>query len=367
MRSPQFPTLLLFVLAACDTTEVVEAPDPIAEAVWIANGGNFSDQNGTLSRLAMNSSTVETGPAVDGFVQAVEPTEGGLLVLLNTFSGGRVEHRSLDGRTLLARSADMPAPRGVVVVDDRAYVSAWEPDGTGSVQVLNLASASVEGSFAAGSYPEGIARVGTNILVANAGFLGKGTNLTAISLLDGAIRTVELGCDGPRDIVPLNTHETAVVCHGKTIFSLDWSEIVEQTNAQVVFVDGSSLTVQDRVQFDDQVGSTGGGQAAAASPEELLILAGAANTIRRVELAGRTEAGAWTLDDSGTSVGLSGIAYGKDQWYVGRMARAAGGAFPDFTAAGTVVVLDRTGVVTASLSVGSAPTHITIQHSQPTS
>lgn len=347
-------------LAACDSNSV-ESSDQADLEIAVANGGNFSDQNGSVSRVAPETGVIFSAPALDGFVQAVEQAGGDLAVLVNTFSGGRVDFVSLGSGERRARSQDLDSPRGAVVVGETIYATMFSGTGEGSVVGLSLSDASLTGEvFSVGSYPESILNLEGRLIVANSGFIGSGTTISVIDLSSGAVTTVDVGCDGPRDLVQTPGQDFAVVCHGKTVYNTDFSEILERSNAQVVFLDGSTLTVHDRVLLDAQVGSTGGGQAAAASEAEILILEGASNVIRRISLLNREELTKITLSDDGAYVGLSGIAYSTGEWFVGRMARAAGGSFPDFTASGSLVVLDESGVEHAKHPVGPAPTHIAL-------
>lgn len=361
MTRSAFLLLGLLLLAACDSSDPL-TPEPSATAVWVANGGNFSDQNGSLSRIALPSVSAEQGPAMDGFIQAVEPAGDELIVLVNTFSGGRIDIVASDGRTVRASVPDVDAPRAVVVDGDRAYITAFAFDGSGSVLTLDIASGTLVGDpIPTGSYPEGIALDSGRLLIANAGFIGAGTTLTTVSLTNGALGSVELECDGPRDVVTLFTGDVAVTCLGKTVYNDDFSEVLERTSGQVVFLSGESLEVQDRVAFDTQLGSTGAGQAAAASLDHLLVLEGATNTVHRIDLSTRAAVSPWTLDDQGAYVGVSGIARSAEGWFVARLARAAGGPFPDYTAAGQVVILDDEGAILQTLAVGPAPTHIALK------
>lgn len=350
---------LALFLAACDSNSV-ESSDQAGLEIAVANGGNFSDQNGSVSRVAPATGVVFSGPALDGFVQAVEQAGGDLAVLVNTFSGGRIDFVSLGSGERRARSQDLDSPRAAVVVGETLYATLFSGTGEGSVVGLSLSDANLTGeAFSVGSYPEGILELERRLIVANSGFIGSGTTISVIDLSSGTVNTVDVGCDGPRDLVPIPGQDFAVVCHGKTVYNADFSEILEQSNSQVVFLDGSTLTVQDRVLLDAQVGSSGGGQAAAASENEIMVLEGASNAIRRVSLVNREELTKITLSGDGAYVGLSGIAYSSGQWFAGRMARAAGASVPDFTSSGSLVVLDESGLEQANHSVGPAPTHIT--------
>ena len=346
---------LILVLAACDSDP---AAAPEADSVLIANGGNFSDQNGSVSRLALSDGLVSGGPVLDGFVQAAVPTPSGSLVLVNTFSGGRIDLLDTAG-SRTGSVADIPSPRGVVVDGTQAFATMFGFDGSGAVLTVDLTTGAATGDpIPVGAYPEGIAQTGDRLLVANYGFIGSGRSLSVVNRASGEVTTVEVACDGPRDVHAVAGGEVAVVCQGKTVYNDDFSEVLEQTTGRVLFLDAETLALQAAVAFDGQVGSSGGGEASATSPEHLMVLDGAANRIRRVSLSTRQEISSWELSADGSYVGLSGIEHVGDRWYVGRMARAAGGAFPDFTAAGAVAVLDESGNEVGLHVVGPAPTHI---------
>ncbi|NNE72012.1 MAG: hypothetical protein HKN29_16825 [Rhodothermales bacterium] len=350
--------LLLVLIVGCDATGSDE-PAPAAAVALVANGGNFSDQNGSVSRLDLAAGAVQNGGAMEGFLQAVEFIEGGSIALINTFSGGRVDLLGPDGSTVVGSVRDIDSPRDVVVIGERAYVTAFSFDGSGKVLTMNLGTGALEGApLEVGDYPEGIAATSTHLFVAEAGFIGAGTTMSAIDLATGMRTSLDLACDGPRDVLTIPGDDVAVVCHGKTVYNADFTEVLERTTGQVVFVDGATLTIEDHILLDTQLGSTGGGQAGAASLAYLLALEGSASTIHRVDLATRSLLPSWTLGDQTALAGVSGITSLGDGWLVGRMARAAGGSFPDFTASGSVLHLDVSGSLLNEFVVGPAPTHL---------
>ncbi|MBO6574648.1 MAG: hypothetical protein JJ896_04485 [Rhodothermales bacterium] len=355
------PCLILagLLLAGCDSNDSGMEGAPAARAVLVANGGNFSDQNGSVSTLNLETGGTSTGPAMDGFVQAVVPADTLRLVLVNTFSGGRVDITGPDG-TVLASLEDIDAPRAAAIVDGTAYVTTFAFDGSGNVLAIDLATAALTSTFATGSYPEGIAHASGRLIIANYGYIGSGRSVTVIDLADGSAQERSIACDGPRDVV-VSGEILNIVCLGKTVYNDDFSQILEQTGGQVHFLNAVSLTELDRIEYDHQFGSTGGGQGAAASASELAVLDPQSEMIRRFELETRTELSAWNFDNEGTYVGLSGIGFGSDRWFVGRMARSAGGPFPDYTAAGQLVeVRAADGSVLAEHGVGQAPTHVAV-------
>jgi hypothetical protein len=352
--------LILFLFPGCDST----APDLSPErsgAVFVANGGNFSDQNGSVTRVNVNSGASTQGQVRDGFIQAVVPVGDHLLVLLNTFSGGRIDRVSKESGIVQASLQSEGAPRAAAILEGKAYVTSFRLDGSGVVLVVDTETGQmVDQPIPVGQYPEGIAAAGGRLFIANSGFIGDGQTVTVLDPVTRSTATVDLGCDGPRDAVAVGGGDVAIVCHGKTVYNSDFSQVMEQSDGQVVFLDASTLRIVDRINLATQVGSTGGGQAVAASDSELLVLEGTSNSIRRIDLATRAEIDPWSVPDSGTFVGLSGIAHDPGRWYVGRMARGPGGPFPDFTAAGQLLVLSEEGMLSASYATGPAPTHIAV-------
>jgi hypothetical protein len=176
------------------------------------------------------------------------------------------------------------------------------------------------------------------------------------------IETLELGCDGPRDVLDVGGANLVVVCQGKTVYSPDWTEILEMTTGQLVFVDAAAGTVTDRVVLDGQIAGSNQAQSSAFVPELGLAFFqdGPGERIFEVDVTTHTVS-ELAVEWADGGAGLSGVAWDSvgERLLVGRLARGVGGV-PDFAASGTVVALDRDGSVTASFRVGPSPSHLVL-------
>lgn len=356
---------LCLLLAACDAFESKPPTALPARAVLVAGGGNFGDQDGTLTAYDPAAAQVVGTTDLGAFVQGLAVHEGQVYALLNTFSTGRLA--VLDAQGQPQRQIPVPAPRGVAFLGGRAYVtnlSAFGPGGPepGTVSVVDLAAGQAVGTpLPVGIYPEGIAAAAGRLFVANTGALGAGTTLTVLDPATArAVQTLELGCDGP-DEVFTDGDAVVVVCTGKTVYSPDFSSIIEQTPGQVVVVDAAALQVRARLALGRPVGSANGAQTAFYLPAaDLLFVIDGEDAVLRVAV-NRLTAATITVPRPADLSGLTAVAYdaGRGRLYVARNARGPGGG-PDYQAAGAVQVLDADARVLARFRVGNAPTHIAL-------
>lgn len=374
--SPKAFLLLLFVLpvvlTGCELFggEDDDEPTLVTTGVIVGNGGNFGDQNGFVTVYDPETGEVAHFDDAGAFLVSVALEGDRVYATLNTFSTGRVDVYSLAANARVGQIQEVPIPRFLAFVDtEKAYVTNWSFGGNGSVIPLNLQTNEIAGDpLEVGAFPEGIVVVDEKAFVANNGSSGAGTTLSVINTqTDRVTGTIELGCDGPKDLMVDAEDEIVVVCHGKTVFSDDFSEILEQTNAQVVFVNPSTETVVTRIPLNLQVGGTNGTQAAtyAATAEEAYIIAGGANQIFRVNTDRNTLAATLDVPAADGLTALSGIAYDatSERLYVGRFPINADGS-TDFTSAGSVVVLDRSGARVDAFQAGSSISHIVLRQDE---
>ena len=370
---PTLPTLFLIatfalVLHGCELFGGNDDDDPlVTEGVLVANGGNFSDQNGFVTIYDPVASTALNLQDLGGFVHSVSLVDDLAYVAINTFSEGRIDVIDL-ATSQVVDQMGLPSPRSMAFAsDDQLYVTNLsEIRGVllpGIVSVVDLSGEpTVTEQVAAGFYPEGLAASDGQVYVANSGVLGAGTTLSVIDVATNEVSsTVDLECDGPNEVFVDDQNEVVVVCEGKTVYTEDFTEIVEQTNAQVVFVDPNLLQVTSRVQFDMQVGSGNGTQSAYYAPdaEELYVISSGDSTVVRIDTNTNTLATQFTLPASDDLTGITAVAYDAttEQLYLARLPKGAGG-FADYTVAGAVVVLDRAGTQVDRFTVGPAPSHI---------
>lgn len=359
-----FPLFLLFalVLTACDSQDA--APENVpAERAVVVNGGNFSDQNGHLSVWDPARETVQQLGDQAGFLHGIEQDEDRLLVLVSTFSGGRVDLLDRESLELTSQWMGLDAPRDVVVLDDDAWLVTSAFGSPGKVLRMNRATGMIQTETEVGFVPESIASFAGRIVVANNGSLGSGKTLTSIDPATGTASEVEVDCDGPRELLP-DGEQLVLVCSGKTVYSDDFSEVLSRTSGRVLFLN-TSLTETHRVELAGQPGSTNGTDASFFEPvskrlfltmpseEEIVVLNTGARS--REQTISVSEDNAWT--------GLSGIAYdpSTDLLYVGRFPVSAAGPFPDYASAGQVWILDGTGNRSGSFAIGASPSAILLQ------
>lgn len=353
------PLVLIAVammLSSCDLLGSDEETSLRAGRVLVANGGNFSDQNGSITSFDPLSGVVEQSPVMSGFLQSIVEREGVLYALLNTFSIGRIDMLDSESLALTAQINNVPAPRSMVFLSDTAYVTNFVFGSNGHVSVIPSGSGSVERSIEVGVNPEGLIRSGATLYVANSGALGSGNTISVIDTRTNEVETRTVPCDGPHDLFGGNGSDVIVACTGKTVYNEDFSEVVEQSNGSVLFYDASLQMMKGKIDLNVQLGSTNGTILGTYvdSTGELYLVDGATNTIFRIDTGLRTIDRTVQLDFSADVTGISGIAYDEleKRLYVGRFPKSSAGPFPDFTASGTVEIYDRSFDVTDSFLAG---------------
>jgi hypothetical protein len=352
----------IFMTSGCGILDDNDAPSsPSATGVIVANGGNYSDQNGSLTLHDPATRKTTQTSSMGGFIQGLSYSKDRLHVLFNTFGPGRIDILDPSNLTLTAQWTGMDSPRDMAIGENDAWVttSVWGEPG----ELLNLSSTgSIVQSIQVGNVPESVALWGETAVVANNGSLGGGTTLSVLTVGTGQVSTVDVGCDGPRDLYV--AAELIVVCSGKTVYTPDFSEILEQTPGQIVFLD-AAFEVVARIRLDEQIGSTNGTETGFHSEDtdELFVTVSSSETIIIVDLITRQTVATVDLSGQEGLIGLSGVAYdaGRDQIYVGRFPVSGAGSFPDYAAAGTVQVLDRGGQLQHAFTAGASISTIILQ------
>lgn len=364
------PAMLCLVLAltvaACDLSgsdDGVDTPD-----IVVGNGGNFSDQNGSLSLVDRTAGTVAASQDLGGFVQGLERNGERLYVLINTFADGRIDvfERRDGALERVGQWTGLTAPRDVAFFEERAFVTGFVFGAPGSVQIVDPESGSVLGSVPVGDVPEGILAVDTGLLVANNGSLGAGRTLSHIREADLEVTTVDVPCDGPRDLARVQNDQIVVVCTGKTVFNDDFSEVLERTTGRVLLLNATTFSVVGAADLPGQAGSANGTATLTVSEASQEVFVTLSNGSIQVASASGLAAGslsALIVPEAADGVtGTSGVAYDADRdvLLIGRLARSGGGDFPDFTAAGELHEIARSGSIVGRWTVGPAPSAVTL-------
>ena len=146
-------------------------------------------------------------------------------------------------------------------------------------------------------------------------------------------------------------------CNGKTVFNDDFTEILEQTNGQVVVFDGATGEEKARVFLDAQAGASSLGQDAwhdattnqmfFVQGSELLVFDTNGNELlKTIEIEGEEQIG--------------GVAYDPvaNQLYVARIT--------DFTSSGFVSIHDMEGAEVGRFTAGVAPAFVALYPEQTT-
>ncbi len=373
--STSIPVFLLIgalALSGCDLFESEGTADdpPVTTGVIVANSGNFSDQNGFLTVYDPATQQTRDLPNLGAFAHHLTLADDSLYAITNTFSGGRIEVHTADSVRAVDQIASRATPRTLAIVDAQtAYVTSADFTGNpGTVSIYDRTTGTLdEAAMEVGFIPEDVAVANGKAFVANYGSGGAGTTLSVIDTATNQVqRTIDLGCDGPNELAVDGEGELVVVCQGKTVYNDDFTEIIEQTNGQILFVHPDTETVVDRIELDQQVGSANGTQGAAYAPvvEELHVIDGT-DTVLRVDTDQNALGSTLTVPGDAALTGLTAVAYDgtTQRLYLGRYAAGPGGA-PDVTSAGSVVVLDRSGALLTSFVAGPAPGHIVLRRAQ---
>lgn len=340
----------LLCTAACLPT-----PAPAQEvhtlSVFVGNQGNFSDANGSVSAYdpGTGSGIQDAVTGLDALVQSItlDPARGLGYITANT--ADRIDIFDLNSHARTGQILNVTSPRYLTLVShDKAYVSNLIFGAPGTVSVIDLTSNTVTSTIGVGNGPEDIVVLGNRAVVANFGF-GDDTTITVLDTDgDHVTETKDVGCDGPRFLAADAEDEVWVFCTGKTEYNDDFTEIIDQTNGEVVVYNATIDTEVARFPLDVQLGSSAGtlGQDVYHEPATQEVFAVAGTTILAFDTATNTTAD--PIELAGT-VPVSGIAYDAetDRFYVGRT--------PGYTEAGSVTLHDRTGAEVGSFDAGVAP------------
>lgn len=342
-----FATFLLVV--GCDVTDDNDG-NGTAGRVFVANQGNFSDANGSVSVFNPENDAAQPS-AISGLgsiVQSVAAVGGRLYVMAN--SANRIDVFDLETLDQIAQIDSVVSPRYLLADGSIAYVTALyggvgQFDG-GLVTVIDLESHTKLDEIAVGDNPEGLALVGPRLYVANHGFGGGRTVNVIDTGTRAVIDTMDVDCDGPRFLAVDDENDVFVFCTGETV----WGDegIISQSDGAVRVLDGTTGEIIQRIAVDGQIGAAGAGQDAYLGVDEDLAFAVLdGSTILRFD-----------TDDNvlGGSIGpiegapISAVAYDDGRLYLGRS--------NGFTARGDVSIHLLDGGEVARFEAGIVPTYV---------
>ncbi|MFQ5568761.1 MAG: DUF5074 domain-containing protein [Rhodothermales bacterium] len=316
--------------------------------IYVANQGNFSDNNGSI--LFYDPATAQATEVLADFgtlVQSITLYNGRGYVMSNTSEA--VDILDLGTRQRVGQVPGVASPRYMAVVDaSKAYVSNLFAN---TVTIINLSDNTVAGTISTGTNPEDIAVVGTRAYVANFGFGGDSTLTVIDTPTDTVLGTIDLGCDGPRHLEVDAEGEVWAFCNGNTIYNDDFTEIIAQTNGAVVVLDGATGAVVTRFDLAFQVGTSALGQDTfyVASQERVFLIHGTDLLVFDTE--GNAQEAPITLAGDEE---MGGIAYDASvqRFYAARIT--------GFTTAGFVSIHNESGDEVGRFDAGIAPAHLAL-------
>ncbi|WP_263834326.1 YncE family protein [Salinibacter sp.] len=331
--------------------------------VVIANSGNFSAQDGSLTLYDPTDSTATLEDIDVAFINSLALHNDRLFVVDNTQAdnAGRITTFDTDQLGPIDQVSNPRPPRYIAFpTADKGYVSNlsrfdenFSPEPS-TVSVVDLDDNSVTKRVDVGRSPEGIAAVAKKAFVANS---ADGT----LSVLDADADTVNTtlslsGCDNPKSVFVDGENEVAVVCQGGG----------EQAS-EVLFLSPIEETIKDRVELGAPIGSANATQSAYYSEgaEELYTVSGSeafgngTGEIFRIDTNANTLDATLEIPQDDGLIGITAVGYDDvtQDLYVTRLpVDDAGG--PLFSADGTALILDRSGDEVTRFKTGNTPGHI---------
>lgn len=350
--------LFLLVVSACDSTDPAVR---VVTGIYVGNQGNFADNNGSVTVYdpATGQTNADAIPNLGGLVQNILIDGDRAFVLLNfddSFSTGhgRIDIVDLNTNQRTAQ-IDVNTPRSAVLEGNTLWVSNLYAN---TVTPIDLITNTPGTPIDVGSNPEGLVMASGNLFVANNGF----GESTTVSVIDMATRTVsqtlDIGCDGPRNLSADGDGDVWVFCTGKTIYDEDFN-IIGQTNGAAVVLNGATGSEIDRTDLDAQLGGVGG-----AIGQDAFMVAGRneAWAVKGAQLL-RFDTATNMLVETITPqipanhfIGAVGYDEVNDRLLIG--------AVLDYVSAGTVVIANRAGAEVASFTAGIAPTTVVVREGE---
>ncbi|MCS4101860.1 YncE family protein [Salinibacter ruber] len=332
--------------------------------VVIANSGNFSAQDGSLTLYSPTDSAAALRDIEVAFINSLAQHNGRLFVVDNTASdnAGKITSFDTDQLEQIDQISNPRPPRYVAFPgDDKGYITNQRFDENfnaqpSTVSVVDLVDNSVTKQVDVGRSPQGMGVAGGKVFVANA---ADGT----LSVLDADADTVNTtlslpDCASPKSVFVDDENEVAVVCQGGG----------EQAS-EVLFLSPIEETIKDRVELGAPIGSANGSQSAYYSEgaEELYTISGSqafggngTGEIFRIDTNANALDATLEIPQDDGLIGITAVGYDDvtQDLYVTRLPVGAGG-FPLFSANGTALVLDRQGNEVTRFETGNSPGHIT--------
>ncbi|MFB6272888.1 MAG: YncE family protein [Salinibacter sp.] len=358
-------TLATLVFAGCDLFGSNDPESRVTTDVVVANSGNFSAQDGSLTLYSPLDSSATLNDINVAFINSLTLHNDRLYVVDNTSSdnAGRITIFTPNTLEPINQISNPRPPRSLAFpTENKGYVTNlsrfddnFNPKPS-TVSVVNLDSNEVTKRVDVGRSPRGIGIAVGKAFIANAA----DNTLSVLDVdTDTVLNTISPGCPRPKSVFVDEENEVVVVCQGSS-----------EQSPEVLFLNPGSAEVSaevvDSVGLGAPIGSANGTQSAYYSEEaeELYAVSGGAfgsgtGEIFRVDTDANALATTLQVPQNDGLIGISAVGYDdvNQDLYVTRLPVNDSGG-PLYTANGTALVLDRMGNVVTRFKTGHSPGYV---------
>lgn len=224
------------LLSSCEKTD--DEPAGIYQkGVFIANEGNFTKDNGSVSFYHYDGDSVSNnifqktnGRVLGDVVQSVKVSGDRAYVVVN--NSNKIEVVNSQTFKEVGVIEGITSPRQMEVYGSTAYVTCWDK----TVKVLDLNSLAITKSIDVGAGAEGMLIVDDKLYVANGGAYGKDSTISVIDMnTNEVVSSIELKYN-PISMVLDKEGYLWALCAGKSIYD-DAYMLVEESPAILYKVD----------------------------------------------------------------------------------------------------------------------------------
>ena len=348
MKKILFINLILLLFLASCTEKITEEPvviNPSAKSIYISNEGAFGYNNASLSVYYPEEDRVENqvfnsvnGRGLGDVLQSVYHHDDILYMVVNVSSKIEIANaKTFEEKGVIS---NITSPRYMQIIDNKAYVSCWG-DG-GQIAVVNIQDNSIIKKIDVGNGPEKLISNHNNLIVCNGGGFTTDSTISVIDLSTNQLsKTLYVG-DIPIDL-KFNSDSTYfyVLCKGKIIYDASWN-VIGHTASKIVKVSSSTFVIDSEVSlFADKHPSN-----LAYNNLENIFYVGGGYGFQGVY---RFDIDQEKLDNTAiTDKSFYGISSDSD-------GKLYGFESPDFSAQGTMVIMDSQGNILKEEKVGIGP------------
>lgn len=180
--------------------EVIQ-DEPTVKLLFVANEGNYGDENGSIS-VINEDGVINTIENVGDVVQSLLVHNDNLFVIVNNSHKIKVFNIFEDGKLTLSKEIDTDnsSPREMVIFEDKLYFTNWN---TKDVKSLNLSTYMIESSTPIDGLPESIVATKEELVVGimmNDDYSDSSRVVKIDPITNNIINTVEVGA-GPTSLV----------------------------------------------------------------------------------------------------------------------------------------------------------------------